>query len=72
MGGESGVDILAGLIHQRLQAINGLTEIVKIAFKISVNVVDNGVETLCPVMVNHHKLNAAGQQRDDNPHAQAG
>ena len=61
MGGEPGVNILAGLVHQRLQAVDGLPQVVKVALQIGINVVDNGVETLRPVMVNHHKLNAAGQ-----------
>ncbi len=72
VGGKPGVDLLAGLVHQRLQAVNGLAQVVKIAFQIGINIVDNGVETLGPVMVDHHKLNAPGQQRDDDPHAQAG
>ncbi len=49
VGGKPGVNILAGLVHQRLQAVNGLAQVVKIAFQIGINIVDNGVETLGPV-----------------------
>ena len=53
--------MFAGLIEQRLQAINGFALISEIAIKVVADVIDYLIETLRAVVVDNHKLDAAGQ-----------